>query len=252
VEGSSTSMSEAPVRRRVVVGGDTHKHIHVAVALDEFGGRVDAQKFSADTLGYHALIGWAAALGRSVTFGIEGTGSYGAGLASAVRRRGFGSLEVLRTDRRDRRLRGKDDFIDAENAARAVLGGLATAIPKSADGIVEMIRTIKVAKDVAVKARTAAMISLKAAIVNMPPQLREQLDGLSKMTLIRRCAALRPGQVVDLVAASKHTLRAIARRCSSSTPRSRHTRRSSASSASRPPPTLSRRSASAPTSPRRC
>jgi transposase len=55
-------------------------------------------------------------------------------------------------------------------------------------------------------------ISLKAAIVNMPPQLREQLDGLSKMALIRRCAALRPGQVVDLVAASKYTLRAIARR----------------------------------------
>jgi transposase len=215
VEGSNTSMNETTQpaqRRRIVVGVDTHKHLHVAVALDELGGRIDAQRFAADTIGYRHLIDWAASLGRQVSFGIEGTGSYGAGLASAVRRRGFGTIEVLRTDRRDRRLRGKDDFIDAENAARAVLAGIATAVPKTADGNVEMIRFIKVAKDVAVKARTSAMISLKAAIVNAPPELREQLDGLSKMVLIRRCAALRPGKVTDVTAAAKHALRAIARR----------------------------------------
>ena len=72
-------------------------------------------------------------------FGVEGTGSYGAGLASAIRRRSIGVLEVLRTDRRDRRLRGKSDTIDAENAARTVLNGQASAVPKSADGTVEMI-----------------------------------------------------------------------------------------------------------------
>jgi hypothetical protein len=92
-------MSEAALRRRVVVGVDTHKYVHVAVGLDEFGGRIDAQRFTADSIGYRNLIDWAAGLGRLVTFGIEGTGSYGAGLASAVRRRGFGSIEVLRTDR---------------------------------------------------------------------------------------------------------------------------------------------------------
>ena len=205
-------MSEAALRRRVVVGVDTHKYVHVAVGLDEVGGRIDAQRFTADSIGYRNLIDWAAGLGRLVTFGIEGTGSYGAGLASAVRRHGFGSIEVLRTDRRDRRLRGKDDFLDAENAARAVLGGYATAVPKSADGNVEMIRTIKVAKDVAVKARTAAMISLKTVIVNAPPQLRERLDGLSKMALIRRCAGMRPRSVTDVSSAAKHSLRAIARR----------------------------------------
>jgi transposase len=75
-----------------------------------------------------------------------------------------------------------------------------------------MIRTIKVAKDVAVKARTAAMISLKTVIVNAPPQLRERLDGLSKMALIRRCAGMRPGSVTDVSSAAKHSLRAIARR----------------------------------------
>jgi transposase len=72
-------MSETPVRRRAIVGVDTHKHSHVAVALDELGGRVGTQRFSADSAGYQGLIDWAAGLGREVTFGIEGTGSYGAG-----------------------------------------------------------------------------------------------------------------------------------------------------------------------------
>ena len=206
------SMQDAPRRRRVVVGVDTHKHIHVAVVLDELGGRIDARSFAADRSGYEQLIDWAVGLGREVIFGVEGTGSYGVGLASAIRRRSIGVLEVLRTDRRDRRLRGKSDTIDAENAARAVLNGQANAVPKSADGTVEMIRLIKVAKDVAVKARTSAMISLKAVLVNAPGELREQLEPLTKMALIRRCAALRPGLVSDATTAAKHTLRAIARR----------------------------------------
>jgi transposase len=207
-----TSMQDTPRRRRVVVGVDTHKHIHVAVALDELGGRVDARSFAADRSGYEQLIDWAVGLGREVIFGVEGTGSYGVGLASAIRRRSIGVLEVLRTDRRDRRLRGKSDTIDAENAARAVLNGQASAVPKNADGTVEMIRLIKVAKDVAVKARTSAMISLKAVLVNAPGELREQLEPLTKMALIRCCAALRPGLVSDTTTATKHTLRAIAKR----------------------------------------
>ena len=110
-----------------------------------------------------------------------------------MRRAGIGAVEVMRTDRRDRRLRGKSDTLDAENAARAVLAGNATAIPKTNDGTVEMIRQIKVAKDVAVKGRTAAIISLKTVIVNADPELREQLQPLPRMALIERCAGLRPG-----------------------------------------------------------
>lgn len=154
-----TSVQHDPARRRVTVGVDTHKYIHVAVALDANGGVIGTQSFAADNLGYAALIDWAAALGRQITFAVEGTGSYGAGLASAIRRRQIGVLEVMRTDRRDRRLRGKSDTLDAENAARAALAGHVTATPKAADGTVEMIRQIKVAKDVAVKARTSAMIT---------------------------------------------------------------------------------------------
>jgi hypothetical protein len=207
-------MNHDPRLRRVVIGVNTHKYVHVAVALDDVGGRIDARSFPADRAGYEQLLDWACGLGaRKLTFAIEGTGSYGAGLTSAVRRRDIGVIEVLRTDRRDRRLRGKSDTIDAENAARAVLAGNATSVPKTSDGVVEMIRQIKVAKDVAVKARTSAMITLKSVIVTAAPELREQLQPLSKMALINRCASLRPGSgITSITAATKHTLRSIARR----------------------------------------
>lgn len=121
-------------------------------------------------------------------------------------------LEVARADRRERRLNGKSDLLDAVNAARAVLAGTARATPKSADGTVEMLRQIKVAKDTAVKARTSAMIALKALIVNVEPELREQLQPLPRMALIERCAGLRPREVDTPLAASKHALRSLARR----------------------------------------
>jgi transposase len=208
-----TSMEHDRRRRRVVIGVDTHKYVHVAVALDANGGVIDSRSFAADSGGYIQLIDWAVGFGAgSLTLAIDGSGSDGAGLTSAVRRSGIGAVEVMRTDRRDRRLRGKSDTLDAENAARAVLSGHATAVPKTNDGTVEMIRQIKVAKDVAVKGRTSAIISLKSVIINADPDLREQLQDLPRIALIERCAGLRPGPVTSVLAATKHTLRAIARR----------------------------------------
>ena len=111
-----------------------------------------------------------------------------------------------RPDRRERRLRGKNDLLDAENAAHAVLSGRAVGAPKNADGVVEQIRQLKVVKETAVKARTTAMITLKALLVTAPPELCEQLQGLSKMTLIDRCAGLCPGPITSPLAAAKHSL----------------------------------------------
>jgi hypothetical protein len=199
-------------KRRVVIGVDTHKFVHVAVALDELGTLLADVAMPADRAGYERLLEWAMSQGKVLAFGIEGTGSYGAAFTSLVRRRGHKVVEVARQDRRERRLNGKSDVLDALNAARAVLAGSARATPKSADGAVEMLRQIKVAKDTAVKARTAAMISLKALIVNADPELREQLQPLSKMALIERCAGLRPGELDAPLATSKHALRSLARR----------------------------------------
>jgi transposase len=197
--------------RRIVVGVDTHKHLHVAVALDELGGRVGELTIGADSVGYAALASWTEQLGRPA-FGIEGTGSYGAGLASFLRRRGHKILEVDRGDRSGRRSNGKSDTLDAEAAARAVLAGSAAAIPKSADGVCEMIRQVKIARDTAVKARTQALITLKCIVVNAPAELREQLAPLSDKALIDRCSGFRRGPIESTTASAKHTLRALARR----------------------------------------
>ena len=195
-----------------MVGVDTHKHVHVAVALDELGARLDELTISADSGGYAELATWAQRLGRPRVFGIEGTGSYGVGLASFLRRCGHTIVEVNRGDRRGRRANGKSDTLDAEAAARAVLAGESRAVPKSADGASEMIRQVKIARDTAVKARTQALIALKCIVVNAPADLREQLSQLTDKKLIDRCAGVRPGQIDSPTAAAKHTLRALARR----------------------------------------
>ena len=176
------------------------------------GIRLGDQSFVADSGGYQALIAWADTLGRIEAFGIEGTGSYGAGLARAVRRAGHRVVEVNRSDRRLRRTAGKSDTIDAEAAARSVLAGQSTATPKTADGAVEMMRQLKIARDTAVKARTTAMVTLKQIVVNAPSDVREALQGLTDHGLLTRCAGLRPGPLVSPTAAAKHTLRSLARR----------------------------------------
>ena len=120
----------------------------------------------------HGAGGWARALGTVEAFGIEGTGSYGVGLASFVRRHAIRVVEVSHCDRRKRRNNGKSDTIDAEAAARSVLSGDRDR-HRSRRRAAEMARQIKIARDTAVKARSAAIITLKTLIVNASDALRE-------------------------------------------------------------------------------
>src|SRR5664280_2969823 len=107
------------------------------------------------------------------------------GSGRAVRRRGHRQLrrlavvEVNRPDRSTRHRRGKSDPIDAEAAARAVLAGTATGIPKAGDDQVEMVRLLKLTRDSAVKSRTQAINQIKGVLVTAPAELREALTGLS-------------------------------------------------------------------------
>ncbi|ANY84304.1 transposase (plasmid) [Microvirga ossetica] len=197
----------------IIIGIDTHKEAHAAVAINGLGARLGAMTLLVSSRGYHEMESWAQSLGPVRAFGIEGTGSYGAGLARFLQERGHNVIEVNRPNRQIRHQHGKNDPLDAENAARAVLSGQARAAPKSGTSSVEMIRHLKVARDTAVKSRTQAMVTLKTIIVNAPAALRESLDGLTgKMTLIRHLAALRPGAMTSPTASAKATLRALARR----------------------------------------
>ena len=197
----------------VIIGVDTHKDVHAAAAISGAGVHLATTTIPASSKGYGALEAWAKSMGAIQAFGIEGTGSYGAGLSRFLRERGHTVVEVNRPNRQLRYQHGKSDAVDAESAARAVLAGQAAGQPKSGTGTVEMIRHLKIARDTAVKARTQAMQTLKAIIVCSPDALREQLDQVSgKMTLLRRLAALRPGPLTSTLASAKTSLRAIARR----------------------------------------
>ena len=196
----------------VVVGVDTHKHIHVAAVLDTVGGILATLTIPTETGGLKKLEAWAGGFGKVIAFGIEGTGSYGATLTSFLRRHGHKVVEAGRPDRRARRQNGKSDTLDAENAARSVLAGFATAIPKTADNTVEMIRQLKIVHDSAVTDRSASMISMKAMLVHADDSLRRETSRMSPTKLARHLAALRPRRLETPADSLRHSLRSLARR----------------------------------------
>lgn len=201
-------------RTDVIVGVDTHKDSHVAVAIDGVGGRLDELRVPATDAGSVELLEWACSHGDLWGFGVEGTGSYGAGLARFLRRRSMTVVEVTRPPRAgDRRRDGKSDSIDAEHAARQVLAGRATAVPKATDGVVEAIRVTRVARSGAVKARSQAITALKSILVTAPDDLRAQLEPLPNRKLMAACAALDgTGDLRDPGAATRRALAAMAQR----------------------------------------
>ena len=143
----------------------------MAIAIDRLGARRSEHRLRASPTGYAGLERWAIGMGDVVTFGVEGTGSFGAGLARFLSGRGHTVIEVSRPDRSTRRRLGKSDPIDAEAAARAVLAGVAQGSPKSGTHGVEMIRILKMAKDSALKARTQAPNQMKALLVTASADL---------------------------------------------------------------------------------
>jgi transposase len=146
------------------------------------------------------------------TFGVEGTGCYGAGLMRYLRAEGEIVIEVIRPNRQVRRLRGKSDPTDADAAASAVLSGEASGVPKAGDGAVEMIRVLRVARTTATRARTQAINALHSLVVTAPSELRESVRDLSGPRLVRTCAAFRPGALGGPTEATKLALRSLARR----------------------------------------
>jgi transposase len=197
-----------------VFGGvDTHGSKHHAAAIDGVGRLLGDAEFPATAAGYAALLTWLTGFGRLVKIGVEGTGTYGAGLARYLAVHDRQVVEVDRPDRKTRRRQGKSDPIDAIAAARAVLADTATGAPKTRTGPVEAIRALRVARRGAVKARTAALNQLHGLLTSAPEQLRADLAPLSATELVGRCAGFRidSARLLEPITATRAALRAIAR-----------------------------------------
>jgi transposase len=198
---------------RAITGGvDTHADVHVAAALDPIGGLLGVREFPATAAGYAGLLAWLGGFGSVCLVGIEGTGSYGAGLARHVTAAGIRVVEVDRSDRQDRRRKGKSDPLDAVSAARAAQSGRARGASKGRDGSVEAIRALMVAKRSAAGERTRTINQARALIVTGPDDLRTRFAKHTPAALMAGLAALRPrpGDVADH--ATRVALRELGRR----------------------------------------
>ena len=181
----------------VAIGIDTHRDSHVAVALDRLGGARGSLAVSADAKGYLLLWRWAQELGEPA-FAIEGTGSYGAGLARFLVSAGAEVYECERPRRAERR-RGKSDLIDATLAAGRLLQD--RSLPRvRGGGEREDLRLLLLERRGAVRARTAALNQLQAVVVTAPEALRSRLRGLSGQQLARVASRLRTAEEGAVIA----------------------------------------------------
>jgi transposase len=199
---------------RLVTGGvDTHLDVHVAAAVDANGGVLGVESFATTTIGFAELYDWVAGFGPVARVGVEGTGAYGAGLARHLRRRGVEVIEVDRPNRQVRRRIGKSDTIDAIEAARAALSGRASGIAKTADGDVEAIRILLVARRSGRNVRIKYLNQIRHLGFTAPDDLRERLRGVHRDHLAPTAATLRPNRQADIVTyATKLALVTLGRR----------------------------------------
>ncbi len=200
---------------RTITGGvDTHLDMHVAAAIDQLGALLGTEAFEANRAGEADLVCWLGSFGTVTRVGVEGTGSYGAGLARLLAV--DSDVEVVEVDRPNRQLRrreGKTDTLDAIEAARAAQSGRALGQAKSRDGNVEAIRALTVAKRSAQSTKVQALNQMRHLGFTAPDPLRERLAGLSAAKLVAEAASLRPRPGGDpVVFATKTSLRILGRR----------------------------------------
>ena len=200
----------------LVIGGvDAHADTHHAAALDQRGALLGTESFPTTTSGYRQLLDWLSSFGEIDVIAIESTGSYAAALVRYLREHDVAVVEVNQPHAHTRRRVGKSDPIDAEMAARLFQAGKAKSVPKQTDGIVESIRLLRVARDSAVKSRSAALVQIRDLLITAPQELRDQLsDRKTLRGKVTVCARLRPSgcDLRSPFQAAKFALRSTAQR----------------------------------------
>lgn len=174
----------------VVIGVDTHKHTHTAAALSRTGAVLERLTVRSDPRGYRRLIAFGRRHGEARLWAIEGTGSFGAGLTTALLAEGEHVVEVDRPKRPARRAGVKSDDIDAVRAARQALADEGVAEPRCR-GEREAIRVLLATRAQAIEFRTRTINALHALVTSAPDSLRERLRTLTLGDLLHTCAGLR-------------------------------------------------------------
>lgn len=185
--------ANTPVQVLLVAGIDTHKFTHHVAVVDHLGRGVADRQFDTTEVGHAELVRFLQAHGPVDRVGVEGTGSYGAGIARILTAAGFVVLEVVRQNRQARRLHGKSDPIDARQAAMSVLAGTGSTVPKSGDGQVESLRILMSERRSAIKAKTQAINQIQALLVTSAEPVRTAYRSLSGDKLIDTLTRSRPG-----------------------------------------------------------
>lgn len=185
-------MNTSTISSYVIGGVDTHKDIHVAAIVNDSNQVLSSEYFPTTRHGYKEMLKWMSSFGKISRVGIECSGTYGLGLLRYMQSSGIEVLEVTAPDKVDRRKRGKDDTIDAENAAHAAYSKLRTVTPKTRDGMVESLRILRGCRKTAMAARTVALQMIRTSIVSSPDEIRDTLRHMTRMTLIRTLASSRP------------------------------------------------------------
>jgi transposase len=211
---TSMAMTVEQGASAVVGGVDTHKDLHVAAIVDEQDRVLGTRSFPTTRQGYRQMLSWMRCFGDVQRIGVESTGSYGAGLLRFLQQAGVTVLEVTTPDRQDRRKRGKNDDLDAQNAAHAAFAGKRTVTPRSRDGMIEALRVLVACRKTAVTARRIALQMIHNTIVSAPDGLRDQLRVMTRMQLVRTLAAWRPDLTSyrEVEAAYRISLKSLARR----------------------------------------
>ena len=199
---------------RMIVGGvDTHADSHVAAVIDANGGILGVESVPTDESGFEALVGWLTSYGEIQVVGVEGTGSWGVGLARFLHDHEIPVVEVDRQNRQNRRRVGKSDSTDAISAARAALSGSASVIPKTRNGPVEQIRILMVARRSARSQRIETLNQLRHLIFTSPEEIRSRFKDRPRTGLVTDVAKLRPRKGSDPVTyTTMVTMRGLARR----------------------------------------
>lgn len=198
----------------LIAGIDTHKNTHHVAVLDEFGRPVVDQEFPATAAGYGQVVDLFTRLGPVTKVGVEGTGSYGAGITRALTQENFKVIEVMRTNRQARRRRGKSDPLDAHQAAMAVLSEAENTTPKGGDGPVEAMRILLAERRSATKMKTQTMNQIHSLLITADEDIRARYRHLTGRNLVRTLASTRPGTtlVPSATHIAKQSLKRLAQR----------------------------------------